>query len=182
MKNYFYLFIFLLLSGCASEEACIPEICLNGGTSIDCQCECPIGFSGVNCEVELTPKMLVISKIELLGFPENNGLFGWDTTSKPDVFVAIVENDDIIYLSDYYENVDNFDTPLIFTPDSPIEIKINSKSEKLNFVVYDLDSGSDNDYMGGITFNKYEEGDSKLTKYIFETTSVDVIFHVSFKW
>ncbi|WNJ21115.1 hypothetical protein [Pontibacter sp. G13] len=42
-----------LASGC--EDPCDGKICENGGTCIDGECECPEGFIGPNCNINLDP-------------------------------------------------------------------------------------------------------------------------------
>lgn len=45
----------LLLQTSCKKDPCEEVTCQNGGTCIDGDCDCPEGFIGANCEVELDP-------------------------------------------------------------------------------------------------------------------------------
>lgn len=48
----FLIFSLLLLSGCTDDDdPCEAIVCLNGGTCESGVCDCPQGYSGVQCEV-----------------------------------------------------------------------------------------------------------------------------------
>lgn len=57
-----YLFGVLLtitfLTACSDADPCESVICRNGGVCVDGTCDCPNGFSGVNCETTDEPETL----------------------------------------------------------------------------------------------------------------------------
>jgi len=64
MKYTFFLFFlsFSLFYSCKPAECNKP--CENGGTCVEGQCECPEGFTGLYCDVELEPCQQVQYKCE----------------------------------------------------------------------------------------------------------------------
>lgn len=190
MRVLKFLTIFLIFNSCANNESsCVPIVCLNGGQSIECECECPEGLTGEDCSIRLDPKTLVISEIKLFKFPLLNNGLAWDptnnqTTSLPDVYVFLNDmNDNEIFNGNtYYENADYTKNSFIFTPNTPLEIPIDNGQELIKFLIYDYDSGTSDDYMGGFLFKKYEQDKSFLKVYEFESETIKVAFTISFKW
>lgn len=55
IKRSLFIAWALLLLGACNQDPCAALECLNGGTCIDGSCECPEGFIGADCSIELDP-------------------------------------------------------------------------------------------------------------------------------
>lgn len=158
MKNSKILFIpliiMLLLHGC-KEEACQDVSCLNGGTCVDGQCDCPEGFFGSDCGEVETPESIKLKKVRLIYFPltRSNGE-SWDSSSGPDVYFEIFEGDERLISSEYYEDV---------SPDEQYSWEIDrdfslTEPEKLHTIMlYDFDADDADDFMESINFTPFDE-------------------------
>jgi hypothetical protein len=102
---------FFSCSNGSDSEPCIPITCLNGGISnIDCGCDCPIGYTGVNCSEQVTPSKITITKFTVKVFPitQTNGdnWDSWLTNSDdafPDIYITLSDsNSNIIWDSPTY--------------------------------------------------------------------------------
>ncbi|MEY3501613.1 MAG: hypothetical protein RL308_3286 [Bacteroidota bacterium] len=159
------LLIIALFFGCSEEDSsssCIPITCLNGGTStLDCGCNCPIGFTGSNCSTQVIPTQVKITKIRVKKFPnlKPNGS-NWDTFvlpgyEKPDIFPVLFTFQGTVLFagtpikdSFSYGN-DAFD----FIPSTPIVI--TQLTQMYTLILYDDDVNNSFETMGGINFYIY---------------------------
>lgn len=169
MKNFIsksvILIVFSAFLGCSSDSSnspippapCVPIICKNGGTSTpDCGCNCPTGYTGTDCSTLKVPTKIVISKIRVNYFPNQNGSSNWDTSDAPDIFVKFGKGSgstlELLYSSSVINNVlsNGGNTVYDFTPATPINIT----SPLLTYTIslYDYDSTSADDFMGGFLF------------------------------
>jgi hypothetical protein len=58
MKYFSFFFLSLLFVFCVvscRKDACAEVICQNGGACNDGSCKCPIGYTGVSCEIKVNP-------------------------------------------------------------------------------------------------------------------------------
>ena len=80
--------LFLLFNSCSSsEDECKPITCLNEGVqTIDCGCDCPEGYSGVDCRTIETPKEVTIEKVVINSFDDATN---WDLSTKPDITFSL---------------------------------------------------------------------------------------------
>jgi hypothetical protein len=98
--------LLILTVSCSSEgesdNACTPITCLNGGTqTVDCGCDCPEGYSGVNCSTRLTPSSVKITRVVVNKFPDRRADGDWWDTfpnSNADIYIEIENpSNDVIY-------------------------------------------------------------------------------------
>jgi len=99
MKKFSFLLYFVffagicfLLNSCEEENPCAEINCLNGGTCVEGICNCPEGFSSINCEVE---DLCTTRNIAC----ENGGICLEGTCNCPDGFAGVsceTVNDQIV--------------------------------------------------------------------------------------
>lgn len=67
ISNYDYF----LLIFCTDADQCASNPCLNGGGCTDgnnfYSCSCVPGFTGINCEIDISKNFLYISDFSILG-------------------------------------------------------------------------------------------------------------------
>ncbi|MEC4048334.1 hypothetical protein OX284_002750 [Flavobacterium sp. SUN046] len=191
------LFAFFTFFGCSkdspsSSNNCTPIQCLNGGVSKpDCGCSCPQGFTGANCGTQITPTKITITKIRVTKFPNyrpNNTY--WDNLAidpftRPDIFPALFDsNANVIYkgsptIQDAFSyGNDTFD----FIPSTPIQITNTTGSFSL--YLYDEDSSTAQETMGGFNLNLYTSTTGFPTTIVYGQASDPVGFEltVSYTW
>lgn len=161
-------FLFFNCSSDSGDTPCVPITCLNGGTSTpECGCNCPQGYTGSDCSIQITPAKITITKIRVKYFPNTDAGSYWDTSlptaanAYADIFVTL-QNSSLteIYRSPtYYKNVLSDGTVYYdFVPPTPISITSVNSAFVLNLWDYDgADSNfiSSDDDMGFIVFNLY---------------------------
>ncbi len=175
MKKLFALLVVLMLNiNCSSDSndsaACTPIPCLNGGTSnANCGCDCPQGYSGVNCSTQMLPTTIKITKIKVKYFPNTDNGSSWDISlptaanASPDIYVTLQNSNNIeLYNSpNYFSNVlSNGTNTWDFIPSTPISVPfIYFNSLKIR--LYDFDGAVSNindgvdDLMASSIFNVY---------------------------
>lgn len=151
MKNFSFraasmLLTLIIFTACSSDDSSNDPI------------TCPEGYTGTNCEIQLTPAKIKVTKIRVKYFPNMNGDFNWDFDTAPDIFVRLgLGNGDtntvLLYDSGYYEDVlSDGITTYDFIPEVPIEIKALSTHI---IILGDYDTNTSNELMGGFTFIPY---------------------------
>ena len=183
MKNRIFKLITLSILatgyiGCSSDSSSDSyEIiaCQNGGTFIDCNCNCLQGYWDNDCSVQITPKSIKITKVTIRLFPaldENNET--WDTPLpttedvQPDLYFQFIKSpSNIIYDSPtYFENA-NVANNHVFTLQTPIIV--TDLSNPYTISLWDYDSASDDDLMAAQSFFIYENDNDFLQQLQFTT-------------
>ena len=159
MKKITFLSIAILslfsISNCTKtiqDDLCQGIICENGGDCVNGDCVCPEGYEGADCSQETAPSKIKISNIKLKSFPttDTNGA-GWDLFSGADVYVEIAKNDNVLFTTGYVTDLTGS-----YTYDASFEFSDPKATYSIR--VYDYDDSSGDDWMGGISFTPYLNG------------------------
>lgn len=186
-----------MLFGCSKDDTptskpCVPITCLNGGISTpDCGCSCPTGYTGENCGTQVTPTKIIITKIRVTKFPnlKTDGSY-WDSWAvnpftRPDIFPALFNSaGTVLYMGtpvlqdSFSYGTDTFD----FIPTTPIQI-INT-TDSYNLYLFDEDSSTAQEIMGGFNLHLYTSTTGFPTKITFGQSTDIVRFEltVSYVW
>jgi hypothetical protein len=191
LKSIFGLILFAFFLGCSSDSdtSCVPVTCLNGGTSTeDCGCDCPAGYTGTNCAIQVTPTKILITKIRVTKFPNFDGTSSWDVLGgNPDIYLKLIKDTSPIYISGYYLDALSTGTNFYdFIPTTPIAITDVNAPYILNLFDYDgADTpASSDDNMGYMGFFLYSSTNG-FPSTISIGSSADVLrfeLTVSYEW
>jgi len=173
-----------VLNSCKKEEPdlCEGVTCLNGGTCVNGECDCPEGYTGPDCGKQDTPSKIRISKIKITKFPSYNNGSDWDTWSAgPDIYVTIYKGTTLIHKQPtMYEDADATQD-YIYTPSGDIDL--TDPTAKYTISLYDYDSLGDDDFMGGIYFYPYSStGGFPSTINVNAGGDVSFELNVSYVW
>lgn len=178
-KRLSVIIVVVLFFSCSSnsnDTACVPIPCLNGGTSRpDCGCNCPSGFTGSNCNTQITPTQVKITNIRVTKFPDTNNGNWWDTlpNSGADIYLTI-ENSNLttIWTSPtYFQDATGIGTYYFdFVPTTPIIFTNLTSGYILN--IYDQDTVGTDQFISFCAFNPYiSSGGFPTTKTFTNSTS-----------
>lgn len=181
---------FIISCNSTEEEVCTPVFCYNGGTSNEfCACECPPGFIGESCSDQDTPTSITIKKVTIKSFPAldtSGSTWDFDLLSainrNPDIFYAIIRNEEVIYVSPYHENAATDGTYFIFEPNFQIN-NIENQKDICTINLYDYDSG-EYEYMDFALFDLYDK-DNLFPKEInsyWPLRDLQATLELSYSW
>lgn len=145
-KTLFIALIALLWNSCAKD-----------GT----EKRCDKGFTGKNCDQEIVPSKIQVTRLEVSTLPalDLNGST-WDPLGgKPDVYLKIVDQSSnvVIYTSG---TVQDHNLNLgVYSDMSSSNILMNHPTGKYTVEAWDYDDLDADDFMGGIEFTPYHEGE-----------------------
>ncbi|MBO6879455.1 hypothetical protein [Winogradskyella sp.] len=199
MRNQIFRLIFLSILtttyfGCSSDsdsDDCQTISCLNGGTFVDCECECPEGYTSNNCSTQVTPSKVIINKAIIKVFPNtDNGEF-WDTAipdaedALPDIYITLQDSNlNTIYDSPtFYENVISGEgTFFEFTLTPAIELTSFDNPFLIN--IWDYDTASEDDFMTSFGFFAYTANNNfpEVITVVSQSDEILVDLEVSYEW
>lgn len=179
------LLLVIFFFSCSSDSTtpCVPISCLNGGTSTsDCGCNCPQGFTGINCGTQITPSQVTITKIRVTKFPDTNNDKYWDSfpNSDADIYVEILNNSSVpIYSSPtYFENATSNGVNIFeFVPTSPIVI--SNPLSPFVMRIYDFDAVGSDELIDFCVFNPYSSGGGFPITKTFTNASSTLTFQLT---
>ena len=171
----------LFLISCESDP-CGQTICLNNGICNEGICDCQEGYSGDACDSEIIPTSIKIIDIEVVRYPatDSNGA-DWDSTSEPDLTFKITRNGNDEYDHNfYYEDVI---TTTVNFPIADQNVILTDVEDSYTFELYDYDDLTPSDFMGGVTFLPYSEGQNfpETVNYNFDA-SEDVAIRLTYEY
>lgn len=174
------LILLLFMFSCSRDDNCDLILCQNGGECNEGICECPTGFFSSNCSQQIVPNYIRITKISLTRFSstDENGE-AWDIGSGPDIYVAMVYDNDIIY--EHPSPIQNA-SPLQtheFFPSS--ELRIENPNDRYSFLLFDFDGPDPNTFMAGVEFSPYAST-NKFPKTITIDAGGDLAFEISVEY
>jgi hypothetical protein len=128
---------------------------------------CDKGYTGSNCDQEITPTKIQITKIVAKTLPpfDTDGST-WDPAGgKPDVYFQIndLTSSNVVFVSNYSSNINP--TSELSLDLSGSNLLLNSPLNKYSIVAWDHDDLDSDDFMGGIQFIPYHKGE-KFPKII----------------
>lgn len=187
---YGFLVVFTSMS-CSSDSdsnSCPTIACQNNGIFVNCECNCPDGYSGIDCGNQITPTRIKVTKIRVKNFPNlNSSGFEWDGVDGPEIFVRLGQgsgsNVNLVYDSGVYPNavsdgVTNFD----FIPTS--NVYITSPLVTHTIILGDFDTINSHDLMGGFTFTPYNSLNHFPSSIVLQDLTIPLSFELflSYEW
>jgi len=180
--------------GCSSNSdssSCETPTCQNGGTVVNCECDCPLGYSGSNCATELTPSRVSIKKAIVKGFPNTNNGSDWDLAitdpedALADIYITFQDSNlAVIYDSPtYYENVlANGNDFFEFTIMPNIELTNFNAPYLVN--IWDYDPADEDDFMTSYGFFAYTANTDfpNIITVVSQTNNILVDLEVEYEW
>lgn len=175
LRPLLVLAVLTLFLGCSSDSDSDPV-------------ECPQGYTGAACDIQLMPTLMKVTKIRVTQFPNMNGSSFWDPINPaPDIFVRFGYGDGTdagtttLFTSDYYPDAVSDGTNYDFVPSAPIVI---SPLNQHVILLGDYDSVSANELMAGFTFMPYSDtNDFPSTIVVADNTlPVRFEFFVTYQW
>lgn len=141
---------------------------------------CPEGWTGKNCDVQVTPDSVFVTKIIVSRFLATN-IQGqsWDATSDADIFVQIWKNNEQVWSSTMVHQNATSDTNYIFIPETTLAL--TDPLAQYSIQLYDQDNASEDDYMGGINFISYFN-DNGFPELLILDDGGDVAFELSLEY
>lgn len=124
---------------------------------------CTAGFTGDDCETQITPTYIKIKEVKLTKFPPTDNGAGWDLLDGPDMYFEILYNGSP-FVSTKNKPFDNINGTVVkwilignYSIDKPFD--------QYAIAAFDHDDTSADDYIGGITFTPYSNS-NKFPKTI----------------
>ena len=167
--------LLLFFLSCTKDDPCKDTVCLNGGACTSGVCECPPGYAGPSCAMEIAPASMVIAKVRVTKWPQTDNGAGWDIFDGPDISILIKDGTGAVILKSqsYFEDAqagqifEFIPAAIVTIPQAPVTIQ-----------VWDYDDGLGDDFLGGIIGSVYNAGQKFPKTITFECATCPVSFEL----
>lgn len=180
MKKSFFVAILVSIScfifSCREEDKCENTVCASNETCIDGDCICN---PGANCNPDRT-KRIEISSIEITRFPAKNAMGNdWDSTGLPDLHLALYLSTEKLFATASTINEASNDTVYVINCIPPV--RLENYEENHTFYLYDDDGNKTDQFIGGVVFKPYSEGNQKASFKVVDTNG-EVAFKLNWQF
>lgn len=170
-----------VFNSCKKDDPCEGVTCLNGGTCVNGECDCPDGYSGPNCGDQVTPAKIRISKVKITKFPQYDSGTNWDLLDGPDIYIIIKKGSALIHEQPTMFEDANVSQVYSYTPSGYIDL--TDATGQYAISIYDYDDGLGDDFMGGISFYPYSNtGGFPATLFLDAGGQVTFELTVAYVW
>lgn len=104
---------------------------------------CSPGFTGSDCDQELTPQYIKLRNVFLNKFPQTDNGAGWDLLDGPDVYFVLSYNGNVLYSSKDQRYPNTLNGPLGWSIDT--NVNFDHPSDKYILSAFDYDDTSADD-------------------------------------
>ena len=169
MKKLFLIFLpcLLILTTCKKDDSS----------------NCPEGYEGPTCEIEILPTKIIFSNWVVNYFPATNNGAPWDDSSGPDLKITLRYNSTLVTTSSltYEDYTGSAPVSMDFTAVLEGDDLATDLSYSVNLVEEDA---TIDEWMGGYIFTPYIENQGFPTTRTMDLSSVDVgfTFDISYEW
>lgn len=180
LRLFMFAFLSSVLLSC-TEDACSAIDC-NNGTCDNGTCYCFDGYEGSNCNLQVKPKIILITKIEILEFPALDGSVTWDLFggTNADIYPKLIQGSSTLYNSSTYYTDAQPTSTYIFNPNPSIELNSITSSHRIQ--VYDHDDFDADDVVGEISFVPYNESNGFPANEILSNGDLKVRLSYQYIW
>jgi len=175
-KSLLFIVIVMLIVSCKRSD-CDYTNCINGNC-LDGTCNCYPGFTGTSCDVQITPSLIKITKIDLVTFP--SGFFDEEAEPNPDLYICVLSQDSIIYRAPTCFTDAVHEQTYSFIPEPPINIT-NPKG-KYEIFLYDYDTADEDDLWGFLDFTPYSDHNQFPKSEILGTGGLEFKVYYTYEW
>ncbi len=137
---------------------------------------CDLGYSGEDCDIQITPSIIKITRIDVINFPSGN----YDIGSNPDIYITFSDYNGELYTSpNYFENAISGQT-YTYTLTTPINI--TEPLEWYAIRVYDYDSADQDDFICGIDYSPYNSHNQFPQSELLSIDDISFRVYYEYEW
>ncbi len=176
-----YILLTILIVSC--DKPC-TIVCQNGGfVTEDCGCNCPLGYTGSNCQIVLPLKSVTVTSIIVYNFPTSTSGLYWDpgTTSGkyPDMYININAGTTAaaVQTSAVHNNITSVPQTYALNP-----VTLYNPQNNYTISLYDYDPSDPDDFMGGIYFKPINYRAGYPSTIHLSNSSINIDYTIYVTW